>query len=69
MIVEYVLSYEVDSPGEVEDIEQRLRATSPLTMDAVEPDPEPGAWATEFLTLLAGTAPDGTPVINQDLAA
>lgn len=34
--VEYLLSYEVESPGEVEDIEQRLRATSPETMTVVE---------------------------------
>lgn len=34
-VVEYLLSYEAESPGEVEDIEQRLRATSPLTMDVV----------------------------------
>lgn len=33
-IIEYHLVYDVKSPGEVEDIEQRLRATDPDTMDS-----------------------------------
>jgi hypothetical protein len=36
VIFEYHLTYEADSPGEVEDIEQRLLATNPLTMDPVQ---------------------------------
>lgn len=39
MIHEYHLSYDTDSPGELEDIEGRLRATNPLTLDAVPPTP------------------------------
>lgn len=54
MIVEYVLSYEVTSPGEVEDIEGRLRATNPTTLDTVlndEHDPV-GASTLRLLGLV-----------------
>lgn len=33
--VEYVVGYEVESEGEIEDIEGRLKSTSPDTMDLV----------------------------------